>query len=351
MNRKAHVVVLVLAMLLSLGANSTNVASQSRLLPRNGKIAYDMRDKEGHSRVYLVEADGRNPTFLVDGSIAGWSPDGKQLLLDGGQKVLALDTGKITPVFPDSRAGEQPIGSSPPVWSPDGTQIAVVSKFALYIVKLNGTRPALIYRFGREHYTKRRFILSWSPDSQWLTFPLFGKPMSAYIIGANGNGLAMLRNSANVYPHAWSPDGRFVFGLLESSEHWGLNTVVAIDVKTGKVTQLTESIKMNYSIVNDYNLALSPDGKKLAYAEANGPIYAVPIDGGLPSKITEELLDIGQVQWSPDGKQLIMTCGSLRDAWGSICIVNADGTNPRVLVQHSEEIGYGSPAWQPLVDQ
>jgi Tol biopolymer transport system component len=175
MYRETLVSLLVLSVLIGLVSNTIDTAAQSQTLPGNGKIAYEMQDKEGHSKVYLMDADGSNPTFLVDGRVEGWSPDGKQLLLDGGQRVLDLDTGKITTVLPKTVVpGHNIIGTSPPVWSPDGTQIAVVYGFTLYTIKPDGTGLKLLYRFGPEGHTKRRFLLSWSPDSKQLAFPLYG---------------------------------------------------------------------------------------------------------------------------------------------------------------------------------
>src|SRR5438128_1032750 len=98
MYRKTFDSTLVLTLLLGLVVRSASAVSQPRPLPQNGKIAYTMRlGISGNAHVYLMDADGSNRTFLVEGWSGAWSPDGKQLLAGGG--VLTLDTGKITPLF------------------------------------------------------------------------------------------------------------------------------------------------------------------------------------------------------------------------------------------------------------
>jgi Tol biopolymer transport system component len=148
-------------------------------------------------------------------------------------------------------------------------------------------------------------------------------------------------------------DGRFIFGLLQSEEQFDRGQIVTIEVKTGKLTQLSEPTGMAiYS--PEFNLPLSPDGKTLAYTDELGNIFTVRLESGPPVQISEDLTGISQLQWSPNGKQLVGQCMRQRhgdNIPGDICIVNADGSNLRVLTESTEKTAFSSPSWQPLVGQ
>ncbi|MBM4460889.1 MAG: hypothetical protein FJ011_24530 [Chloroflexi bacterium] len=88
-------------------------------------------------------------------------------------------------------------------------------------------------------------------------------------------------------------------------------------------------------------IAWSPDGKRLAFSLGTKPgmgcsdvIAVVDADGKNLTTVTPPGCDSGP-SWSPDGRQIIYGNGTIR-------MVNADGTNPRVLIQSG-----AMPDWSP----
>ena len=77
-------------------------------------------------------------------------------------------------------------------------------------------------------------------------------------------------------------------------------------------------------------VAASPDGKTLAF-DLFGVIWTLPIGGGVARRLTDDLTDGAQPDWSPDGKQLVFQ--SYRDGTFQIWTVGADGTG---LKQHTQ---------------
>ncbi len=79
------------------------------------------------------------------------------------------------------------------------------------------------------------------------------------------------------------------------------------------------------------NIAVSaaPDGKTLAL-DLFGVIWTLPVGGGTARRLTDDLTDGAQPDWSPDGKRLVFQ--SYRDGTFQIWTVNADGTG---LTQHT----------------
>jgi len=76
-------------------------------------------------------------------------------------------------------------------------------------------------------------------------------------------------------------------------------------------------------------VAASPDGRTLAF-DLYGVIWTLPLAGGAARRLTDDLTDGAQPDWSPDGKRLVFQ--SYRDGTFQIWTVNADGTG---LTQHT----------------
>jgi Tol biopolymer transport system component len=76
-------------------------------------------------------------------------------------------------------------------------------------------------------------------------------------------------------------------------------------------------------------VAASPDGKTLAF-DLYGVIWTLPVAGGAARRLTDDLTDGAQPDWSPDGKRLVFQ--SYRDGTFQVWTVNVDGTG---LTQHT----------------
>ena len=79
------------------------------------------------------------------------------------------------------------------------------------------------------------------------------------------------------------------------------------------------------TITEGTNIAVSaaPDGKTLAF-DLFGVIWTLPVEGGAARRLTDDLTDGAQPDWSPDGKSLVFQ--SYRDGSFQIWTVRADGT-------------------------
>ena len=66
---------------------------------------------------------------------------------------------------------------------------------------------------------------------------------------------------------------------------------------------------MLYEVITELDPAISPDGKRMAYASpvgSNMHIFVQDIAGGNPTNITELIPGKHRTpQWSPDGKQIL----------------------------------------------
>jgi Tol biopolymer transport system component len=80
----------------------------------------------------------------------------------------------------------------------------------------------------------------------------------------------------------------------------------------------------------DIAAQVSPDGRTVAM-DALGVLWLVPVAGGAARRLTSDLFDIAQPEWSPDGATL--TFQSYRDGCFNVWLVRADGTGLRRLTR------------------
>jgi Tol biopolymer transport system component len=186
-----------------------------------------------------------------------------------------------------------------PILSPDGKTLVFEStSFALYTRPLAGGTPV---RFaGRDNHDGSPASALWSPDGNHIAFSriychfcerqLFVKP---YPSGREQHVGSVCDS------FVWSPDGHFLIGT-EPKGDFETCRVVLISLNGGPRVRLGDG-----DVV-----ALSPDGKRLAYAAQNVLRLATltpdfRIDGK-PVTLASEPHAIGSIHWTPDGKGILV---------------------------------------------
>jgi Tol biopolymer transport system component len=89
-------------------------------------------------------------------------------------------------------------------------------------------------------------------------------------------------------------------------------------------------------------IVASPDGRRLVMNLQN-VLWSVPIEGGKASRLTEPFLEPVRLDWSPDGRQLVMQ--SYRDGMFHLYTLQPDGTGIRQIT-HGDYDDL-SPRWSP----
>jgi hypothetical protein len=144
-------------------------------------------------------------------------------------------------------------------------------------------------------------------------------------------------------PLAWSPDGTTI-AYLDGAKNRA-QQVFVVDLESGRTTQVT----FEPEGIND--LQFSPDGASILYtAQRPGTheMLTVPVTGGEASRLVA-VSDLAGASVSPDGSLLAYVCNTTVGAGtdGSLCLANADGSDPRVLVTARVPLPVLQPRWSP----
>jgi tol-pal system beta propeller repeat protein TolB len=156
---------------------------------------------------------------------------------------------------------------------------------------------------------------------------------------AGRNAVFVLPDRAGAADPHWSADGR---KLLYSCGKSGLLQIYRYDVDRGEEVNLTKSA------ANEHQPSWSPDGKRVLFTSqrtGNHEIFVMNDDGTNAVNLTNNPGFDSDPAWAPDGKQIAF--GSSRLGGGfRLFVMNADGSNPRDLLQRSLG-GWISPSWSP----
>ena len=227
------------------------------------------------------------PTFSPEGSRVAysWEESGAQT-----QNIYIKLIGQGDPI----RLTSKPAGDFAPAWSPDGRSIA--------FLRARGTSHAIV-----------------------VVIPsLGGQEREVTEISFGGKQMLGHWRSYEVPPPflAWSLDGRWLLSLEQKAPHETVS-IVRISLETGSKRTLTfPSIRTP----GDGSLAMSPDGKTLAFTRTLGlferDIYTFSLSEdvlpqGEPKRVTFDNKEIYGLAWTADGRSLVFSSkrGGRRELW------------------------------------
>lgn len=270
--------------------------------------------------VFVLERSGRTRLVVAGASAPAWSPDGRRLAFvapsaggatdlyvvdaDGRRRTRLVDTPGVDEASPD--------------WSPDGRRLVVESAGWLNVVRADGARVKRLVA-GREP--------AWSPTGGRIAFvgTRAGND-DLYLVDANGRGLRRITTSPGLEAEpAWSPDGRRL--AYVSSEN-GTIRVNVLDLRLGTVTPVTDGLG------DDRSPAWTADGRRIAFASTRAgtdTLLAASSAGG-PLAVLGGPAAVEHLRFRPSASPELRPDLDQREPWDLSLVTEQGLRGPRFLL-------------------
>ena len=282
--------------------------------------------------------------YKVENATPVWSPDGQTLLFRATSFLgktdiyqIKVDRTKLKRLtnLPDR-------SSHSPIFSPDGQKIFLladdnqpVPENNRYSMNSDGSNPTFISDKNWEKLSPdgENFVNQRS-DGKKIAF----SPKGIFLMDADDLNRTYLSGNGEEHSPSWSPNHQQIlytkgrYGNSDDGDNWTF-WVMNSDT-SGKPRKLPSSRW-------DYQATWSPNSKQVLYHNSNKQnknivpsvqsIWVVNADGtSKPRKLATGYNAV----WSPDSQRIGFICPAGNNP-NSICLMNADGSNLKVLKQDS----------------
>lgn len=357
----------------------------------DGKLISFTSDRAGGDNIWVMNADGTEPKQVTKESFrlvnnAVWSPEGDYIIakkhftgtrsLGAGEMWMYHLTGGSGLQLTKRKNDQQDVGE--PCASPDGRYVYFSEDMTQGPFFQYNKNPHegiyMIRRYDRQEGTIDNVVAGpggavrpqVSPDGRYLAFVRRVRTQSVLFVhdlktGEEWplwDGLSKDQQETwatfGVYPnYGWTPDNKSIV-IWAQGKIWKVGTetktVTAVPFECEVVQQITEAVKTPQVVSPDEfeakmirHASVSPDGKKVVF-NAAGHLYLKDLPNGKPARLTS-LTDLEfEPRWSPDGKKIVFTTWSDKDA-GAVRII--DVATKAISLVSAEKGIYLSPSFSP----
>lgn len=208
-------------------------------------------------------------------------------------------------------------------------------------------------------------LAGWTPEGQLGVFLESEEHWAGYTVPASG-GKAMQITPESIVPYypRWSPDGERIYfrGVYKEQENVKVETLYVPAAGGDPVEVAVPSERRLLVRVPGGGHNISPDGKNIVFSafqmpydpKAGADVWTIPLDGGLPTRLTHDRSFEGYPCWSPDGEQIAFIDSHTKsdgESFNAIYIVPAEGGEIRRVSSESDNIGDGAIAFSPDVER
>jgi Tol biopolymer transport system component/C-terminal processing protease CtpA/Prc len=313
-------------------------ATESRpLYSPDGKSLAFVSTRTGNGDIYVLSLDsGRLDRVTYDDgreSLSGWSPDSKWLYFSSG----SLEVSNLEDIFRVAADGgtPMPVASEPyfnefhGVVAPDGTRLAYsargiannqwwrhghshIDESEIWVRQIDGDpRHARVVPIGA-----KALWPMWSTDGRSLFYVsdrtgaenIWSVPVAAAAgaTGDAGRAVTTFKDGRLLWP-SMAKDGKTIaferdFAIWTLDTATGQAKAVSMTRRGAPAGAGTEHLTMTNRFSD---LALSPDGKKVAFAVRGDLFAASAKDGGAAARVTASpAVDTNPV-WTPDSRKIV----------------------------------------------
>ena len=287
---------------------------------------------DGHTLIFLSARSGRKNVFAMN-------------IVTGEVRQLTRHHGS------DVRA---------PRCSADGRLVAYEFEDGIWTVPAKGgdpvrlkiDAPADLIRPEVEHLKKSSGAdeLAVSPDGKLAAFVVHGEIFLTAVRSKEAQALAkpptvrITATPAREKDVAWSPDGKTLLFTSDRAGNEDLYLARPADANAGWLDGLEFPIaRLTDDAAAEHAARFSPDGKRIAFIRGKGDLVVMNADGTNP-KVLLKHWQAPDYDWSPDGKWIAYSIPDMEyntDVW----IISAAGGKPYNVSRHPDEDV--SPHWSP----
>jgi dipeptidyl aminopeptidase/acylaminoacyl peptidase len=284
---------------------AVNRVRNHQLAPDGQRIAF-IWDREDLSDVYVMPAGGGWPARLSTNrglvaywsdEVTQWSPDGQWLAFTMAGHVHVVPAAGGLP----HKISDFTPGASSPVWLPDSTGLIIS------VVRNDSTQLVLT---DREGSWPRALVTE--PGDAWEAQP--------------------------------SPDGRFVALTHRPHDDLRRSDIWLVEVETGQIWPLTGKAGQK-----DWGARWSPNSSILAFlSQRSGynEVWLIRPDGEGLRQLTHLSMDVADLAWSPDGRQL----AGVINRGGALDLALLDAESGAATYLRTGAGYYSRPQWSPQGD-
>jgi Tol biopolymer transport system component len=213
-----------------------------------------------------------------------------------------------------------------PDWSPDGRYLACVSRrpgvgriFLIHSVETGEVRELSPDLKDFKVYSHR-----WSPDGRSLLGAVKTKNGGLLKIDVETGEVTIIVEGRGLFCPNWSADSKAVFYVRRAIKGW---RILRRDLTTNEEKELFRPAVGQNGVGAILGLALSPDGKQLAFQDLDaGMLKVLSVVGGQPRELVK-FKGKATIAWAPDGSHLLYANRMGKKLWR----ISAGGGEPQKL--------------------
>jgi serine/threonine protein kinase len=210
-------------------------------------------------------------------------------------------------------------GTSHARFSPDGKFVAYASSASS---RGNNNTIWLKQVVSGEPFTNQPDLSAaaspiWSPDGLQIAFLSKRQGQNGiWAMAAFGGSPTLLKPLENFSRElvAWTRSGKIYFAMQ--------GNLYCLNVASQEISPITK-----LEGPKDRDFAVSPDEQQVAYSDTTdgqSDLWVVPISGGHPARVTNDKPQDTNPAWTPDGKRIVYS--SKRNGIKQICVARVDGS-------------------------
>jgi|GEM_PF-6887378 len=235
-----------------------------------------------------------------------------------------------------------------PQWSPDSSQILFTQtnypesghNVDIYVMDVESRNVRLLTDAANSDYTP-----AWSPDGTEIAFvSRRSGNIDLYIMDANGGNIRQLTNTPDIHEYTprFSPDGtQIIFGSREMRLNETDLYIINVDGSGQSLIFHQDALFSGHT--------WSPDGTQFLFTSnitGEFELYVSDVDGSNVSQLSQLAGRQANAVWSPDGRHIAYTSNHSRRGT-DIFVMDADGENIRQVTSTTNYYNEFTMAWRP----